>query len=725
MDMDPKTASHMAAAPAGSTDLQACKKPQGTQQAAALLVSSPLRKRSSAFPAKPTPTKAPELAQSASSDAQSSDTPSSRKSCASPVLTPKRMRFACAGSDKIQAAAAAKSTEFAAIMASAGNSAASSVSSSEMIPCEQCDMLIQLSELEEHERSHFFQCELCERMLLPAELFDHIRLHEEQQRTLEHWQGKRAKHVEAQSSEEHSQRSTNSGSNWLSAPQKENFSSSESLVRSPSRRSLGPESGSDAAGQPVKVPCEYCGLYILAAELEAHEKTHSQPCLHCFAMFLPSELPAHQRTHEQADQLNLGGNSVEAIAARIVQEVRRTTLPNQGNKSFAINFDLALAFVQRHRKMVFQRGPAIATPKEFFHWTPQQNIESIMDQNLQVPQQGRGYGMQSGLGATSRHALGRPSVSSIHGAVFGPGIYGSPDFEYGRSYGRGAQSGFAGLALTGVQANANGVVKLNPGDGRLFEIPKWGGSSVPDWQPVVLEAVNADGSCQVQPLQFAGPLKPIPGHDQLRPWGKVGDGVPPSCLLSGHAYEFAPGCMWQGTSVPLSSNGAPLLAMAVASGEDPDGKRVDPCDGRRYSVGEFRAKHRRTLPASKIQEYWETKMQCSEESKADWLCRTGQQTQVRRSDLRNLNHQKESKKDHDSVAEQKWGASAEEWVLPESDQVLPCFLVDAAALPEALKTMETVIRILNEAANIIHNDQVLDDDDADGEQEGSASPSSQ
>jgi len=59
----------------------------------------------------------------------------------------------------------------------------------------------------------------------------------------------------------------------------------------------------------------------------------------------------------------------------------------------------------------------------------------------------------------------------------------------------------------------------------------------------------------------------------------------------------------------------------------------------------------------------------------------------------------------------KSGGKAEKWILPQSDQVLPCFLADSSTLEVARASMQRAIDMLNEAAQTLQGEQILDDED--------------
>eukprot|EP00913_Durusdinium_trenchii_P033142 g31027.t2 len=102
-----------------------------------------------------------------------------------------------------------------------------------------------------------------------------------------------------------------------------------------------------------------------------------------------------------------------------------------------VSFDNALAFLQRYNRFLRDLGPKLASPQVTFHWTAEENFQSIVESNLRVPK------------ADPTEANG---VKKKHGAAFGRGIYTCPDYKMAKEdFSYGASATFACLALPGRQ----------------------------------------------------------------------------------------------------------------------------------------------------------------------------------------------------------------------------------------------------------------------------------
>jgi len=102
-----------------------------------------------------------------------------------------------------------------------------------------------------------------------------------------------------------------------------------------------------------------------------------------------------------------------------------------------VSFDNALAFLQRYLRFLRDLGPELASPQVTFHWTAEENFQSIVESNLRVPQ---------------ADAADEGGVKKKHGAAFGRGIYTCPDYKMAKEdFSYGASATFACLALTGRQ----------------------------------------------------------------------------------------------------------------------------------------------------------------------------------------------------------------------------------------------------------------------------------
>lgn len=123
------------------------------------------------------------------------------------------------------------------------------------------------------------------------------------------------------------------------------------------------------------------------------------------------------------------------LALELVQVLRAaevaapTGLPCAG---FVVNFDIALRFVARFRRMARERGHEAAVPRITFHWTAEENFWSIVEKNLMVPD--------------------GQNVKRKHGAALGRGVYTCPDFRFAKEdFSYGARACFLCLALVGRQ----------------------------------------------------------------------------------------------------------------------------------------------------------------------------------------------------------------------------------------------------------------------------------
>merc|ERR1712217_231319 len=99
------------------------------------------------------------------------------------------------------------------------------------------------------------------------------------------------------------------------------------------------------------------------------------------------------------------------------------------------NFDVAAAFVRQMQSLAHDEGGAEwALPEIVYHWTREENIGRIVENNLRVAGQVNSDGS---------------NVGQAHGAVYGHGIYAATDISFGRHYGHGAPCSILCLALPG------------------------------------------------------------------------------------------------------------------------------------------------------------------------------------------------------------------------------------------------------------------------------------
>merc|ERR1719362_1473899 len=117
--------------------------------------------------------------------------------------------------------------------------------------------------------------------------------------------------------------------------------------------------------------------------------------------------------------------------SREAVEVRAPAgIPCEGK---VVNFDNALAFIDCYCRFLREFGQHVARPQIAFHWTAEDNFQSIIDTNLRVPN------LETG-------------VRKKHGAAFGRGIYTCPDYKMAKEdFSYGACATFACLVLPGRQ----------------------------------------------------------------------------------------------------------------------------------------------------------------------------------------------------------------------------------------------------------------------------------
>jgi len=104
-----------------------------------------------------------------------------------------------------------------------------------------------------------------------------------------------------------------------------------------------------------------------------------------------------------------------SVALDLVKELRKDT-PGLPYGSI-VNFDLAVAFVERYRRMVRDLGPERALPRVVYHGTAKANFNAIIAGNLRVPD-------------------GDQVVSVSGRSTYGHGIYVSTNFDLAVQYGK-------------------------------------------------------------------------------------------------------------------------------------------------------------------------------------------------------------------------------------------------------------------------------------------------
>lgn len=154
------------------------------------------------------------------------------------------------------------------------------------------------------------------------------------------------------------------------------------------------------------------------------------PSIHCDICDVPVPFMCyepHIKSHEKC-----GHKSPISIAFSIISILRNQTtgIPT------VVCWDFAVAFVRKFFKIAKNRGVKLATPTIIYHWTPEKNINLIVDGNLKVPD-------------------GRNVLHQTDEGYYGKGVYTSPDPNYGRSYGHGHSKTIMCLAVCGKQYKAS------------------------------------------------------------------------------------------------------------------------------------------------------------------------------------------------------------------------------------------------------------------------------
>jgi len=148
------------------------------------------------------------------------------------------------------------------------------------------------------------------------------------------------------------------------------------------------------------------------------------PTVHCDICDVPVPFMCyepHMKSHEKC-----GHKSPVGVAFSIVSILRNQTsgIPT------SVCWDFALAFVRKFFQIASSRGIELARPKIVYHWTPEKNINLIVDGNLKVPD-------------------GRNVLHQTDEGYYGKGVYTSPSADYARSYGHGAKKTIMCLAICG------------------------------------------------------------------------------------------------------------------------------------------------------------------------------------------------------------------------------------------------------------------------------------
>jgi len=148
------------------------------------------------------------------------------------------------------------------------------------------------------------------------------------------------------------------------------------------------------------------------------------PTIHCDICDVPVPFMCyepHMKSHEKC-----GHRSPVGIAFSIVSILRNQTsgIPT------VVCWDFALAFVRKFFQIANTRGIELAKPTIVYHWTPEKNINLIVDGNLKVPD-------------------GRNVLHQTDQGYYGKGVYTSPRVDYAKAYGHGATKTIMCLAICG------------------------------------------------------------------------------------------------------------------------------------------------------------------------------------------------------------------------------------------------------------------------------------
>jgi len=154
------------------------------------------------------------------------------------------------------------------------------------------------------------------------------------------------------------------------------------------------------------------------------------PTIHCDICDVPVPFMCyepHMKSHEKC-----GHKSPVGIAFSIVSILRNQTsgIPT------VVCWDFALAFVRKFFQIANTRGIELAKPTIVYHWTPEKNINLIVDGNLKVPD-------------------GRNVLHQTDQGYYGKGVYTSPCVDYAKAYGHGATNTIMCLAICGKKYAAS------------------------------------------------------------------------------------------------------------------------------------------------------------------------------------------------------------------------------------------------------------------------------
>jgi len=222
------------------------------------------------------------------------------------------------------------------------------------------------------------------------------------------------------------------------------------------------------------IPCDVCGRCVPFEDYASHTAAHGSncpsasdriPCEVCSEQVVWSSYASHVATHggEQrpAEEEARLEHSYEPddVAMQLVEMVRREgeALQRRYNAGDICNFDVAARFVRHMQIFGDEGGLPYASAEVVFHWTREENIASIVENNLRVAGEATADGMR---------------ISTAHGAAHGRGIYAATEISYGARYGHGAPCSLLCLALPGKALEgsslSHGYDSLRNGDMRVY-----------------------------------------------------------------------------------------------------------------------------------------------------------------------------------------------------------------------------------------------------------------
>jgi len=159
------------------------------------------------------------------------------------------------------------------------------------------------------------------------------------------------------------------------------------------------------------------------------------------------ELAGDTNEDEEEDDATAAVERALSLVALLREAVEVRAPPGVPCEGRVVNFDSAVRFVARHRRLAREHGPEVACPRVTFHWTAEENFQSIVESNLRVPDRPAAFS-----GGGSADAETGAAVKRRHGAAFGRGIYTCPDYRMAREdFAYGARATFVCLALPGRQ----------------------------------------------------------------------------------------------------------------------------------------------------------------------------------------------------------------------------------------------------------------------------------